>query len=564
MSRGRKALMLIGAVGLPGLLLVMAASGPTASAAQQSGSGASSKVSYAAINGAGSTWAQIAVDEWIANISNFQVNFSGDGSAAGRTAFAEKTIDFAVSDIGYQGVDPITHQTDASPNRPYAYLPVTGGGTSFPYNLTVNGHQVTNLRLSGKTLAEIFTQHITNWDSPQIQQDNNLAHPFPNMPITTVVEDEGSGTSYQFSRYLNDLYGQYWKPFDNGFAGATEYWPTSKGNSQVAESSSAQVMNYITSAPGSIGYDEYAYPLQAGFPVVALENAAHYFVYPSEYNDAVALTTAVINYQPKSPDYLLENLNNVYTNPDRRAYPLSSYSYTIIPTSSSDELMNKSGGFPAKAESLATFLKYSICNGQDYIGRLGYSALPINLVQAGFKQILKIKAAAPEVSLAALNIRQCNNPTFDSKNLKLNLLAQEAPFPRTCAEAGHGPCPGILNANANGGKGSGKKGTGNGASPSASPSSGARGSGGTGKSGSSKSGSGNSGTGSSATGTSGTGGSSGNGTTGNATDVASNLPATQSGLNNWALGVLVVLLLLAIVIIPPIVSRGISGRGRQW
>src|ERR1700739_2163472 len=131
MSRGRKTLILIGAVALPSFLAM--ASGPAASAAQQSATGPSSRaISYSSINGSGSTWAQIAVDEWIANISNFQVNFSGDGSAAGRSAFAEKTVDFAVSDIGYQGVDPITKQTDASPNRPYAYLPITGGGTSFP------------------------------------------------------------------------------------------------------------------------------------------------------------------------------------------------------------------------------------------------------------------------------------------------------------------------------------------------------------------------------------------------------------------------------------------------
>ena len=56
---------------------------------------------------------------------------------------------------------------------------------------------------------------------------------------------------------------------------------------------------------------------------------------PSEYNDAVALTKAQINMNPSSTDYLLENLDNVYTNPDPRTYPLSSYSYTVMPTSAS-------------------------------------------------------------------------------------------------------------------------------------------------------------------------------------------------------------------------------------
>ena len=554
MSRRRKALMIFGATAVPCLLAVV--SGSTASAAQQS---ASSSVHYAAITGSGSTWAQNAVDQWIANINNFQVTFTGDGSAAGRTDFALGTFDFAISDIGYQGFDPVTDTDDVS-HRAYAYLPVTAGGTSFPYNISVSGKRITNLRLSGKTLAEIFTKHITNWDDPAITADNN-GRKLPSMPITTVVESEGSGTSYQFSRYLNDLFPSYWVPFDGGHSGATEYWPQASGIGQVAQSSSAQVMNYISSAPGSIGYDEYSYALQAGYPVIGLENQAGYYVLPSEYNDAVALTKAIINTNKSSSDYLLENLNNVYTNPDPRAYPLSSYSYSIIPTSPSDELMAKSGSpaFPAKAQSLAAFLDYSICQGQEYIGPIGYSALPVNLVEAGFQQIEKIKAAAPQVSLAALNISTCHNPTFDRKNLNENYLALVAPAPPSCDKSGQGPCTGILNANANGGKGSSTK-SGSGSTPSASASASASAS-------SSASSSTSSSTGGAADTSGTTGPTSTGGTTpdGTASNVAAELPPGQdNGLNDWALGALVVLLLLAILIIPPIVSRGMSGRGRQW
>ncbi len=558
MSRRRKALMILGATAVPCLLALVSGSAASASAAQQS---AGSSVNYAAITGSGSTWAQNAVDQWIANINSFQVTFTGDGSAAGRTDFALGTFDFAISDIGYQGFDPVTDTDDVS-HRSYAYLPVTAGGTSFPYNVTVSGKRITNLRLSGKTLAEIFTKHITNWDDPAITADNN-GRKLPSMPITTVVESEGSGTSYQFSRYLNQLFPSFWVPFDGGHPGATEYWPQASGIGQVAQSSSAQVMNYVSSAPGSIGYDEYSYALQAGYPVIGLENQAGYYVLPSEYNDAVALTKAIINTNKSSSDYLLENLNNVYTNPDPRSYPLSSYSYSIIPTSATDELMAKSGspGFPAKAQSLAAFLDYSICQGQEYIGPIGYSALPVNLVEAGFQQIEKIKASAPQISLAALNINTCHNPTFDRKNLNLNYLAQVAPQPPTCDKNGQGPCTGVLNANANGGKGSGRK-NGSGGTPTPTSSASASSSASSSSSSSTGTGSNTSSTDTGSTGTTDTGGTSPDGT---ASNVAAELPASQdNGLNDWALGALVVLLLLAILIIPPIVSRGMSGRGRQW
>ena len=49
----------------------------------------------------------------------------------------------------------------------------------------------------------------------------------------------------------------------------------------------------------------------------------------------------------------------------------------------------------AKRQTLADFLYYSICQGQAEIGPIGYSPLPINLVQAGFDQIAKLKTADP-------------------------------------------------------------------------------------------------------------------------------------------------------------------------
>jgi phosphate transport system substrate-binding protein len=568
--RSSKAFALAGAIGVLALTVMPAASAAPLARASAGPCGGP----VAEITGAGSTWAQNAVDEWTANEkqNGLEVVFNGDGSAAGRTNFALDTVDFAVSDIGYQGYDPVTNTDDVS-HRPYAYLPVTAGGTSFPYNIVVNGKRITSLRLSGKTLAEIFTNHITNWDDPAITTDNN-GHKLPNLPIITVVPSEGSGTSAQFTDYLNTLFPQYWVPFNGGHSGMTEYWPQ-QGSNQIAQTGSAQVMNYITSAAanGSIGFDEYSYALQAGYPVVALENAAHYFVLPSEYNDAVALTKAVINYNTSSPNYLLETLNKVYTNPDPRTYPLSSYSYTIMPTSKTDELMKTSGSpaFPAKAQALACFLDYSICKGQENIGPIGYSALPVNLVEAGFKQIEKIKTAASKVNISALNIKNCDNPTFTPGEPDENHLAKIAPFPPACAKAGNGPCSGILDANSNGGKGSGSKsGSGNGNSGNGGSGNSGSGNSGSGSSSSGHTGSGSSsstGTGSSTTTTGSTTTASGGytGTTGNVSNVASTLPPGQAnGLNDVSLAVLAVLLLLAILIVPPIVYRRLSARGRQY
>jgi ABC-type phosphate transport system substrate-binding protein len=539
------------------------------------GASVSPSVSLALIRGAGSTWSSNAVNAWVANIHQQGVNvvFDGVGSAAGRTDYANGTVDFAASDIGYHGLQ--NGKNDRS-TRPYAYLPVTAGGTSFPYNIVVGHNRITNLRLSGLTIAKIFTNQITNWNDPAITHDNN-GRGLPSLPIITVVHSEGSGTTAMFTRYLNYEFPSLWTAFNNGQGGMTEYWPQ-QGSRQVAQDGSSQVMNFIRSASanGSIGVDEYSYPLNAGYPVVQMGNAAGYYVLPSMFNDAVALTQAQIDYNPNSPNYLLQNLDHVYNYRDPRAYPLSSYSYTIMPTSRTDEVMAKSGSppFPGKAQALADFLYYSICDGQTYIGNLGYSALPVNLVQAGFQQIEKIKTAAPQVNINQQNVQTCHNPTFVYGHPEQNRLAQVAPYPPLCDKAGYGPCTGILNANKNGGRGS--TGPNGGSPPTSSTGSNGGGGGGNGSGGSggggSGGGSGGGGSGSGGSGGSGggsinpltgqlTGSGGGSGGGSGAPSVPTTLAAGQSPEQTVALGVLAALLLVAALVTPPLLARRWSGRG---
>ena len=406
------------------------------------------------IDGSGSSWAYNAINTWIYDVTQqgLQVVFTPSGSAQGRQDFANGVSDFGVSDIGYQGVNPVTGENDTS-NRPYAYLPIVGGATTFPYNLVVAGHQVENLRLSGLTLARIFTDQITNWDDPEITADNN-GHAFPSIPIIPVVHSEGAGSTYQFTDYLNSLYPQLWQPF-SGYKFPVEFWPTGKG-SQVAENGSSGVIDFVSSGAGqgSIGFDEYSYPLgsqcgPASCPVVALENADGYYTMPDAYDAAVALTQADIDYTP-GPDYLLETLNHVWTYNDPRTYPLSSYSYEIEPTASCsgqppcDPTMNT-----PKRQALADFDAYSLCQGQSQMAPIGYSPLPINLVEASFKQVDLLQHADPQVSVANVNVANCDNPTFIPGDPDKNELALIAPYPPACAKAGQGPCPGQYAHNGN-------------------------------------------------------------------------------------------------------------------
>ena len=521
----------------------------------------SATVSHAQIQGSGSSWSSNAVNQWIADVepNGLQVIFTASGSAQGRKDFAYQTTDFAVSDIGYLGRDPATGDVDTSQGRAFAYLPVVAGGTAFPYQVLSGGKLVRNIRLSGNTLAKIFTNQITNWADPQISKDNN-GRQLPSLPIIPVVHSEGSGSTAQFTRYLSKQFPAMWKSF-SGSSAPTEYFP--RAGNQIAQNGSDGVINFLTSKAGNgaIGYDEYSYALSKNYPVVKLENQAGYFTAPTQYNTAVALTQAVINMDKSSPDYLLQNLDKVYVYGDKRTYPLSSYSYMIIPTAANDSRMTT-----AKRQTIADFLYYSVCQGQAEMGPIGYSPLPINLVQASFDQVGKLKQADPNVDLTKRDVSTCHNPTFVAGQPKRNYLAEIAPQPPACDKAGSGPCTGnegLTNGNPLGGKAGGPKSSGGSTGGST---------GGTGTTGSTGAASGAT-TGTTAGATTGgavdpvTGqvvdagtGSSGAAASGDVAAVPTTLSSSGLGASKGALGLWVALLLVAALLAPPLLATRLRRR----
>jgi len=139
---------------------------------------------------------------------------------------------------------------------------------------------------------------------------------------------------------------------------------------------------------------------------------------------AVALLSATIN-----PD-LTQNLTGVYNNADARTYPMSSYSYMIVPTQTTKVFTTDKG------KTLSTFANYMICEGQQQAAALGYSPLPMNLVQAASAVIAKIPG-----TVGAVDLNKCNNPTFKAGDSpSSNQLASTAPQPAACDKQGPTQC----------------------------------------------------------------------------------------------------------------------------
>ena len=352
------------------------------------------------IEGAGSTWSQIAVDQWRADVKtrqNLKVNFTGTGSSAGRALYYQGKIDFAVSEIPFLPDEVAILQAG---QKSFQYLPIVAGGTSLMYNLKdVAGRQVTNLQLSPNTIAGIFTGTITNWSDDKITADNG-GKAFPSKSIVPVVRSDGSGTSAQFTAFLASKVPSVWGPFAaaNGrskTSGTSDYPIFSNA---VAQSGSDGVANYVanrSTGVGSIGYVETGYALQRGFPVAAVKNASGHYTLPTPANVSTALKAAKLNADKT------QVLTGVYNNSDATAYPISSYSYMITPTS---------GFNPDKGLTLSKFMLYFACDGQQKASVLGYAPLSPNLVQVVFDAIRNIPGHVDIPDKATKE--NCNNPTF--------------------------------------------------------------------------------------------------------------------------------------------------------
>ena len=389
---------------------------------------------YYPVAGAGSTWSANALQQWIRNVFDnyrWKVTFDDSGSSAGRQLFSQGTVDFGVSEIPYQlaGSD----SPDPRPKRQFAYVPIVAGGTAFMYNLVIGGQRVTNLRLSGEVLAKIFTGVITKWNDPAIAADNPKLS-LPGITIVPVVRSDGSGTTAQLTSWMRAQYPAIWTAYcakaGKANCGITSNYPVVPGSAFIGQQGSNGVAGLVAQSKsvGAITYVEESYALNARFPVAKVLNAAGYYTEPTASNVAVSLLAAVINKDAQSPDYLTANLKGVYGNGDPRTYPLSSYSYMIIPTA-------VEGNFTEdKGLTLADFASYFLCEGQQQAEALGYSPLPINLAQGGLEQVQKI----PGGNHKNKDISGCNNPTFSPDGT--NKVANDAPQPQACDKKGADQC----------------------------------------------------------------------------------------------------------------------------
>ncbi len=279
---------------------------------------------------------------------NVRVNYRSIGSGAGLSELKQGLLTFAVSDA------PL-NDAQLRDLPPLVQVPVTAGPVCVIYNLPGLNNP---LRLSGKTLAEIYSGGIVGWQDPAIARENPGTK-LPHTAIIVVHRADGSGTTSIFTSYLSSVSASWSAKAGHDL---TVNWPTG-----IGAVGSQNVLRGVQQQPGTIGYLELSYARQAGLPVASIQNQAGEFVVPSPASAALAINAF--------PDALAQDLRAPVVNPPasaKGAYPIAGLTYVLIPRD--DRTVGEQRAF-------RDFVVYVLTQGQDSAEELSYTKLPASVEQ---------------------------------------------------------------------------------------------------------------------------------------------------------------------------------------
>ncbi|CAN1533879.1 PstS ABC-type phosphate transport system, periplasmic component [Burkholderiaceae bacterium] len=309
-------------------------------------------VQAADITGAGATFPYPIFAKWAEvykKNENVGLNYQSIGSSGGLRQIRAKTVTFGASDAPVAGPQL---EKDGM-----VQFPVILGGVVPIVN--IEGFKQAELKLSGPVLADIFMGSITNWNDPKIVA-LNPGKKLPNQSITVVHRADGSGTTFIFTDYLNEVS----KPWaDKVGKGAAVKWPAGssvggKGNEGVAAN--------VTRVKGSIGYVEYAYAKKNNITYLQMLNKDGQYVAPSEKTFAAAAAGADWFSVPGMGISLVEQKGAA-------AWPITGASFV---------LMYKEPANKATSKDVIKFFTWAFKDGQQLALDLDYVPLPDVLTKA--------------------------------------------------------------------------------------------------------------------------------------------------------------------------------------
>jgi phosphate transport system substrate-binding protein len=310
------------------------------------------------IDGSGATFPKAFYEEAILEFedanSDATITYGGGGSGKGRTDLQEELVDFA-------GTDGLVKQEDYAKFKggDFLYFPTVTAPITVSYNLD----GVDELNLTPEVIAKIFQRQIKKWDDPAITADNPDAE--LSGDITVVHRSDGSGTTENFSKFLDKAVGKTAGGVWTLGSGSTIEWP---GDTQAGEGNPG-VAKIVKDTPGAIGYVDLSDARATKLKFAKVQNKAGEFLAPTLEGASAAAAGATVNadltYDPLWAD-------------GADAYPIAAPTWILVYKAQDD---------PGKAALLKAFLTYVLTDGQDLATEIDYAPLPPTLRDKALAQL---------------------------------------------------------------------------------------------------------------------------------------------------------------------------------
>ena len=255
------------------------------------------------LSGAGATFPlpfYNVVFEEFAQVNGDAVAYGGIGSGGGVRNLRDKIVDFA-------GSDAFLSEKEMAEMNPVIHIPTCMGAVVLAYNLD----GVSDLRLSGEVIADIFAGEIKMWNDARLAA-LNPGVPLPAETIIPVFRSDGSGTTFVFTDYLTKVSPMWAAKYGAGKSVNFPSGQAAKGNPGVAG-----VIKQTKNAIGYVG-SEYAFAQKIAY--AQIQNLRGEFVTPSSESISAAASGEI----PADTRCSITNADAA------GAYPISTFTWMII------------------------------------------------------------------------------------------------------------------------------------------------------------------------------------------------------------------------------------------
>jgi phosphate transport system substrate-binding protein len=284
-------------------------------------------------NGAGSSAQGSAQEAWIAAFQTANpevtINYDPTGSGAGRETFIGGGSDWAGSDSALSDDELAETFGSCAADSKAIDIPTYIS----PIAVIFNVEGVDELNLDAVTLAKIFKGEITKWNDPAIAALNE-GTTFPDLTITAVHRSDDSGTTKNFTDYLNQVAPEVWdqKPAD----------PFPYQSGEGAQGTTG-VVDAVKNGTGTIGYADASKAGDLGTAKIKVGD--EFVAYTPEAAAAVVADSPLV--EGREANDLAFTLDRKTTDPTH--YPIVLVSYSIVCQEYAD---------PAKAEFVKAYIGY--------------------------------------------------------------------------------------------------------------------------------------------------------------------------------------------------------------